>query len=70
MTASNYLIFYSNTNTQCFNTSTGTNVIAASDTVYILSDLQEGTKYSITVTAILDDRITEESLSATTMAVG
>ena len=67
VTASNYIISYSNTNTDCFNTSTGTIAVAASETMYTLNDLQEGTEYSITVTALVDGRTIEESLSTTTI---
>ena len=67
--ASRYIISYSYANTDCFN-STNDVVVATSETMYTLSELQEGTEYSIAVTAILDDRNTEESVSATTMATG
>ena len=72
VTATSYTISYSNTNTQCFTESyddiTG---ITGSETVYTLSELQEGAEYSITVTAMLNDGETEEdSLRAITMATG
>ena len=68
VTATSYTISYSNTNTQCFTTS---NVITPGETMYTLTELQEATEYSITVTAILSDGETEEdSLTATTMAAG
>ena len=72
VTATSYTISYSNTNTQCFTESyddiTG---ITDSETMYTLSELQEGAEYSITVTAILSDGQTgEDSLRATTMATG
>ena len=39
--------------------------------MYTLTELQEATEYSITVTAILSDGETEEdNLTATTMAAG
>ena len=68
VTATSYTISYSNTNTQCFTTS---NVITPGEKMYTLTELQEATEYSITVTAILSDGETEEdSLTATTMAAG
>ena len=72
VTATSYTISYSNTNTQCFteyyDDITG---ITDSETMYALSELQEGAEYSITVTAILSNGETEEdSLRATTMATG
>ena len=72
VTATSYTISFSNTNTQCFPESyddiTG---ITGSETMYTLSELQEGAEYSITVTAILSDGETgKDSLRATTMAAG
>ena len=67
-----YTISYSNTNnTQCFTTSNTISGITASETMYTLTELQEATEYSITVTAILSDGETgEDNLTATTMAAG
>ena len=71
MTATSYTISYSNTNTDCFTDSDDITGIAASETMYTLTGLQEGTEYSITVTAILSDGETaEDSLTATTMTAG
>ena len=72
VTATSYTISYSNTNTDCFTGSyddiTG---IAASETMYTLTGLEEGTEYSITVTAILSDgETTEDSITAITMTTG
>ena len=68
VTATSYTISYSNTNTQCFTIS---NVVTPSKTMYTLTELQEATEYSITVTAILSDGETgEDNLTATTMATG
>ena len=73
MTATSYSISFSNTNnTQCFTDSNEiVGVAAASETIYTLTDLQEATEYSITLTAVLSDGETAEySLTATTMAAG
>ena len=68
--ANSYTISYSNTNTDCF-TDSDTISVAASETMYELIDLQEGTEYSITVTATLSNGGTvEDSLTASTMAAG
>ena len=66
-----YTISYSNTNTDCFNDSDDMTGIVASETMYTLTVLQEGTEYSITVTALLSDGGTaEDRLTATTMTAG
>ena len=68
VTATSYTISYSNTNIDCFTDSNNITGIAASETMYTLTDLQEGTEYSITVTALLSDgRNVEGNLTATTM---
>ena len=71
VTATSFIISYSNTNTQCFTDSDHITDIAASETMYTVHGLQEGTEYSITVTGMLSDGGTgEDSLTATTMATG
>ena len=73
MTVTSYNISYSTTNTQCFTNSNVITDIAGSETMYTVTGhgLQEGTEYSITVTAMLSDGETEEnSLTASTMATG
>ena len=71
MTATNFTISYSNTDTQCFRDSNDITGIAASETMYNVTGLQEGTEYSITVTAMLSDGESGgDSLTATTMAAG
>ena len=71
VTATEYTISY--TNTDCLNDIyddiTG---ISDSETMYTLTDLEEGTEYSITVTAILSDDGGSASftVTATTMSVG
>ena len=75
VSAESYTISYSKTNTDCFlfvyfNEITG---IAASETMYTLTDLQEGAEYSITVTALVRDTVlanSQNSLTATTVATG
>ena len=69
LTVTSYTISYSNiNNTQCFNDSNNITGIAASETTYTLTDLQEDTEYSITVTALLSDgRSAEEALLGSTM---
>ena len=62
LTVTSYTISYSNTNnTQCFTDSNDITDIAASETTYTLTDLQEDTEYSITVTALLSNGVTVES---------
>ena len=71
VTATSYTISYSNTDTQCFTDSNDITDIADSETMYIVTDLQEGTEYSITVTAMLSDGESGgDSLTASTMATG
>ena len=69
LTVTSYTISYYNTNnTQCFNDSNNITGIAASETTYTLTDLQEDTEYSITVTALLSDgHSAEEALLGSTM---
>ena len=69
--ATGFTISYSNTDTQCFTVSNDITGIAASETMYTVTDLQQGTEYSITVTAMLSDGGSGgDSLTATTMATG
>ena len=71
VTATNFTISYSNTDTQCFTVSNDITGIGASETMYTVTGLQEGTEYSITVTAMLSDGGSgEDSLIASTMATG
>ena len=70
VTATSYIISYSNTNTQCF-TKSYDDITGITGSEVTLAGLQEATEYSITVTAILSDGETgEDSLTATTMAAG
>ena len=71
VTVTSFTISYSNTDTQCFPDSNDITDIAASETMYTVTGLQEGTEYSITVTAMLSDGGSGgDSLTATTMAAG
>ena len=66
-----YSISYSNTDTQCFTDSDTVSGIAAGETSHTLADLEEGTEYTITVTALLTGGKTlEDSVTGTTQAVG
>ena len=58
-TATAYTISYSNTNMNCFSDSNTISGIAGSQTMYTLTGLEEGTEYSITVTASLTGGRTE-----------
>ena len=70
LTATSYTISYSNINTQCF-TDSNEVITGITESMYTLTDLQEATEYSITVTAILSDGNTEiGSLTSTTMDAG
>ena len=71
MTAKSYIISYSNTDTECFTDSDDITGIGGSETTYTLSGLQEGTEYSITVTATLSNGATfEKSISLSTTSTG
>ena len=67
--ATSYTISYSNTNTDCFTDSRSG--ITASGTSHTLDDLEEGTEYSITVTASLTGGRTEiDTITASTRTAG
>ena len=81
LTATSYTISYSNTNTDCFTHSRSD--ISASGTSHTLTGLEEGTEYSITVTATLTGDVgsgaadtlnvegsAEGSITASTMTAG
>ena len=64
-----YNISYSSTNTRCFTDSKNNTGITASQTT--LNDLQEGTKYSITVTVLLSEvGFGTDTIRAITTATG
>ena len=66
-----YNISYTNTDTQCFTDSDIVSGIAAGETSHTLSDLEESTEYTITVTALLTGGGSDEdSATATTLAAG
>ena len=67
--ATSYTISYSNTNTECFPDSRGG--ITASGISHTLDDLEEGTEYSITVTASLTGGRTErDTITGSTRTAG
>ena len=66
-----YSISYSNTDTQCFIDSDTVSGITAGERSHTLTDLEEGTEYTINVTALLTGGGTDEdSATATTLAAG
>ena len=71
VTVTEYTISYSNIDcpNDIYDDITG---ISDSETMYTLTDLEEGTEYSITVTAILSDDggSASDTVTATTMSVG
>ena len=72
MIATSYSNSYSATNTDCI---PGSNTmipdIAGSETMYTLDDLEEGTEYSITVTATLTGGGSQQAMvEGTTVAAG
>ena len=69
MTATSYTISYENTDTDCFTVTYDD--ITTSEMTAELTGLEEGTEYSITVTATLSgDTSAEDDLTATTLAAG
>ena len=72
LTATAFTISYSNTNTDCFTNSSNISDIAGSETMHALAGLEEGTEYSITVTATLigGGGTEQDIIIATTMATG
>ena len=65
LTATAYTISYTNTNTHCFYNSDTISGIVASQTMYTLTGLEEGTEYSITVTASLTGERTAVDITTT-----
>ena len=71
VTATSCSISYSATDTDCFTDSITIPDIAGSDTMYRLDDLEEGTEYSITVTATLTGGGSQQAMvEGTTLAAG
>ena len=68
LTATAYTISYFNTNTDCFSDSSTISGIAGSQTMYTLTGLEEGTEYSITVSASLTGgRTAVDNITSTTI---
>ncbi len=66
-----YGISYSNTDTQCFTDSDTVTGIAAGEISHTLTDLEEATEYTITVTALLaGGESVADNIIATTLAAG
>ena len=71
MTVANYTIDYSNTGTVCLKAIISISGIPASETRYTLGNLNEGTRYTINVTAQLNGGGTyEDRVTASTHAGG
>ena len=72
VTPINYTIFYSNTNTDCFNGSNVPSAIATDQTMYRLLGLEEGSEYliNVTVTVCEMEEIVEENVRAMTTTAG
>ena len=71
VTATSYSISYSATDTSCFTGSNTIPDIAGSETMYRLPGLEEGTEYSITVTATITGGGSQQDVAVgTTMVAG
>ena len=71
ITATSYSISYSATDTDCIPGSNTIPPITGSETMYTLDDQEEGTEYSITVTATLTGGGSEQDMAVgTTVAAG
>ena len=71
VTATSYSISYSATDTDCITDSNTILPIAGSETMYTLLGLEEGTEYSITVTATLTGGGSQQDMAVgTTVAAG
>ena len=71
VTVTSYSISYSATDTDCFTDSNTIPPIAGSETMYTLPGLEEGTEYSITVTATVTGGGSEQDMAVgTTVAAG
>ena len=70
LTATEYIISYSNTDIDCFNISYNDTTLSIMSVE--LTNLEEGTEYSITVTAILseDGGNASDTVTATTIPIG
>ena len=72
VTATAFTIYCKTNNIDCFTECSTVSDIAGSEIMYTLTGLEEGTKYSITVTATLTGggRTQQDTIIVTTMAAG
>ena len=70
LNATIFTISYSNTNTDCFSDSSTISGIAGNETMFTLTGLEEGTEYSITLTATASGGTRENGTTATTETAG
>ena len=72
MTPTSYNISYHNTNTHCFNDSLNISDIDISQTMHILTGLEEGSEYSVSISIQMCeiDMISEEIFVSSTLPNG
>ena len=72
LTPNAFAISYYNTSNDCFTVSSTISDIASSEKMYTLTGLEEGTEYSITLTATLTggEGTLQDTITATTMVAG
>ena len=72
VTPINYTLIYSNTDTDCFNSSIVPSAIATDQTMFKLLGLEEGSEYSInlTVSVCEMEEVVEKIITANTITAG